>query len=150
MPECSPPDRRTRAAVHIDEITAGAEAIKKASVKMSDKLMDDIIKNFQKRVGATTLVQLTIFGLGRSRRLAKIQEFRPGTSPGRRGDSRTELGRKCGQSGRGYQGKRSIPLPGDEPEGFPGVCHQSHSQHLEYPGGPGIPEMKDTLESVRI
>lgn len=51
------------AAVHIDEVTAGAEAIKKASVKMSDKLMDDIIKNFQKRVGATTLVQLTIFGL---------------------------------------------------------------------------------------
>jgi hypothetical protein len=61
------------AAVHIDEITAGAEAIKKASVKMSDKLMDDIIKNFQKRVGATTLVQLTIFGLAGAEELRKFK-----------------------------------------------------------------------------
>ena len=51
------------AAVHIDEVTGGAEAIKKASVKMSDKMMDDILKNFQKRVGATTMVQLVVFGL---------------------------------------------------------------------------------------
>jgi hypothetical protein len=51
------------AAVHIDEVTGGAEAIKKASIKMSDKMMEDILKNFQKRVGATTLVQLTVFGL---------------------------------------------------------------------------------------
>jgi hypothetical protein len=51
------------AAVHIDEVTGGSEAIKKASVKMSDKMMDDILKNFQKRVAATTLVQLTVFGL---------------------------------------------------------------------------------------
>jgi len=51
------------AAVHIDEVTGGSEAIKKASVKMADKMMDDILKNFQKRVGATTLVQLTVFGL---------------------------------------------------------------------------------------
>jgi hypothetical protein len=47
------------AAVHIDEVTGGTEAIKKASAKMSDKMMDDILKNFQKRVGATTTVQLT-------------------------------------------------------------------------------------------
>ncbi len=51
------------AAVHIDEVTGGADAIKKASVKMSDKMMDDILKNFQKRVGATTMVQLVVFGL---------------------------------------------------------------------------------------
>jgi len=51
------------AAVHIDEVTGGVEAIKKASVKMSDKVMDDILKNFQKRVGATTMVQLVVFGL---------------------------------------------------------------------------------------
>jgi hypothetical protein len=51
------------AAVHIDEVTGGSEAIKKASIKMSEKMMDDILKNFQKRVGATTLVQLTIIGL---------------------------------------------------------------------------------------
>ena len=51
------------AAVHIDEVTAGAEALRKASVKISDKMIDDIIKNFQKRVAATTLVQLTVTGL---------------------------------------------------------------------------------------
>ncbi len=51
------------ASVHIDEVTGGSDAIKKASLKISDKLMDDIIKNFQKRVGATTLVQLTVNGL---------------------------------------------------------------------------------------
>jgi hypothetical protein len=51
------------AAVHIDEVTGGAEAIKKASIKMSDKMMEDILKNFQKRVGATTMVQLIVFGL---------------------------------------------------------------------------------------
>jgi len=51
------------AAIHIDEVTAGSEAIKKASVKMSDKMMDDILKNFQKRVGASTTVQLTVTGL---------------------------------------------------------------------------------------
>jgi hypothetical protein len=51
------------AAVHIDEVTGGVEAIKKASIKMADKMIDDIIKSFQKRVGATTLVQLTVNGL---------------------------------------------------------------------------------------
>jgi hypothetical protein len=51
------------AAVHIDEVTGGAEAIKKASVKISDKMMDDILKNFQNRVGATTTVSLVVFGL---------------------------------------------------------------------------------------
>jgi hypothetical protein len=61
------------AAVHLDEITAGTEAIKKASVKMSDKLMDDIIKNFQKRVGATTTVQLTLFGLAGVEDLRKFK-----------------------------------------------------------------------------
>ncbi len=51
------------AAVHINEVTAGVEALKKASAKVSDKMMDDILKNFQKRVGSTTTVQLTLFGL---------------------------------------------------------------------------------------
>ena len=37
------------AAVHIDEVTAGAEALKKASAKISQEMIDDIIKNFQKR-----------------------------------------------------------------------------------------------------
>jgi hypothetical protein len=51
------------AAVHIDEVTAGSEALKKASAKISAKMMDDIIRNFQKRVGSSTLVQLTVSGL---------------------------------------------------------------------------------------
>lgn len=37
------------AAIHIDEMTAGAVALKKASAKISEKMIDDIIKNFQKR-----------------------------------------------------------------------------------------------------
>ncbi|HYB20583.1 MAG TPA: flagellar assembly protein T N-terminal domain-containing protein, partial [Thermodesulfobacteriota bacterium] len=61
------------AAVHIDEVTAGTEAIKKASAKMSDKLMDDIIKNFQKRIASTTRVQLTIFGLAGAEELRKFK-----------------------------------------------------------------------------
>jgi hypothetical protein len=51
------------AAVHIDEITAGGEALKKAAVRISDKLIDDILKNFQARVGGMTTVQLTLVGL---------------------------------------------------------------------------------------
>jgi hypothetical protein len=61
------------ASVHIDEVTAGTEALKRASAKMSDKLMDDIIKNFQRRVGATTTVQLTIFGLSGIEDLRKFK-----------------------------------------------------------------------------
>lgn len=63
------------AAVHIDEVTAGVEALKKASVKISEKMMDDIIKNFQKRVGATTLVQLTVNGLGSHGDLGKFKRM---------------------------------------------------------------------------
>jgi hypothetical protein len=37
------------AAVHVDEVTAGAEALKKAGAKISEKMIGDIIKNFQKR-----------------------------------------------------------------------------------------------------
>ena len=63
------------AAVHIDEVTAGAEALKKASVKISDKMIDDIIKNFQKRVGATTLVQLIVTGLSGHEDLLKFKDI---------------------------------------------------------------------------
>jgi len=63
------------AAVHIDEITAGAEALRKASVKISDKMIDDIIKNFQKRVAATTLVQLTVTGLSGHPDLLKFKNM---------------------------------------------------------------------------
>jgi len=63
------------AAVHIDEVTAGAEALKKASAKISDKMMDDVIKNFQKRVGGTTLVQLTVTGLSGYEDLRKFKNI---------------------------------------------------------------------------
>ena len=63
------------AAVHIDEITAGTEALRKASVKISDKMIDDIIKNFQKRVAATTLVQLTVTGLSGHPDLLKLKNM---------------------------------------------------------------------------
>jgi hypothetical protein len=63
------------AAVHIDEITAGAEALRKASVKISDKMIDDIIKNFQTRVAATTLVQLTVTGLSGHPDLLKFKNM---------------------------------------------------------------------------
>jgi len=63
------------AAVHIDEVTGGAEALRKASVKLSDKMIDDIIKNFQKRVGATTLVQLTVTGLSGHPDLLKFKNM---------------------------------------------------------------------------
>ncbi len=36
-------------AVHVDEVTAGAEALKKASAKISEKMIDDIIMKFPKR-----------------------------------------------------------------------------------------------------
>lgn len=63
------------AAVHIDEVTGGAEALRKASVKLSDKMIDDIIKNFQKRVAATTLVQLTVTGLSGHPDLLKFKNM---------------------------------------------------------------------------
>jgi len=63
------------AAVHIDDVTAGAEALKRVSAKISEKMMDDIIKNFQKRVGATTLVQLTVSGLGSHADVGKFKRM---------------------------------------------------------------------------
>ena len=66
------------AAVHIDDVTAGAEALKKASAKISEKMMDDIIKNFRKRVGATTLVQLTVNGLSGYEDLGKFKSMLQG------------------------------------------------------------------------
>lgn len=63
------------AAVHIDEVTGGTEAIKKASLKLADRMADEILKNFQKRVGATTLVQLTVNGLTNHEDLRKFKNL---------------------------------------------------------------------------
>ena len=66
------------AAVHIDEVTGGVGALKRASAKMAEKMMDDIIKNFQKRVGATTLVQIIISGLSGQEDLRKFKDMLKG------------------------------------------------------------------------
>jgi len=66
------------AAVHIDEVTGGVEALKKASAKISEKMMDDIVKNFQKRVGATTLVQVIVNGLSGPEELRKFKNMLQG------------------------------------------------------------------------
>jgi len=51
------------AAVHIDEVTGGSEALKKASSDLASKLMDQIINTWGKEVGGTTMVQMTINGI---------------------------------------------------------------------------------------
>lgn len=51
------------AAVHIDEVTGGSEALKKASSDLASKLMDQIINTWGKEVSGTTMVQLTINGI---------------------------------------------------------------------------------------
>ncbi len=66
------------AAVHIDEVTSGVEALKKASAKISEKMMDDIIKNFQKRVTATTLVQVIVNGLSGPDDLRRLKNMLQG------------------------------------------------------------------------
>jgi len=61
------------AAVHIDEMTAGAEALKKAAEKLAPLLIDQITQQWTKETGGTSLVQLVISGLS-FRDLAKFKE----------------------------------------------------------------------------
>ncbi len=63
------------AAVHIDEVTSGVEALKKASAKISEKMMDDVIKNFQKRVASTSLVQVVVNGIAGPEDLRKFKNM---------------------------------------------------------------------------
>jgi len=62
------------AAVHIDEMTAGNEALKKAGEKLAPLLIDQITQHWGKEVGGTTLVQLLISGLT-FRELTKFKEI---------------------------------------------------------------------------
>lgn len=48
------------AAVHIDDITGGSEAIKKATEKLADSLKTQIIAKWQSEVSSTGLVSLTV------------------------------------------------------------------------------------------
>ncbi len=51
------------AAVHIDEITAGTEALKKSTSDLASKLMDQILGTHRDEIGGTTLVQMTVNGI---------------------------------------------------------------------------------------
>lgn len=48
------------AAVHIDDITGGSEAIRKASEKLADKLKSQIVAKWQAEVSSTALIALTV------------------------------------------------------------------------------------------
>ena len=62
------------AAVYIDELTAGNEALKKAGEKVASLLIEQITQQWGKEVGGTTLVQLVISGLS-FRELAKFKQI---------------------------------------------------------------------------
>ncbi|HEX9920857.1 MAG TPA: hypothetical protein VGB21_05105, partial [Candidatus Methylomirabilis sp.] len=62
------------AAVHIDELTAGSEALKRAGEKVASLLIKQITQQWGKEVGGTTLVQLVISGLS-FRELAKFKQI---------------------------------------------------------------------------
>ncbi|MEW6616484.1 MAG: flagellar assembly protein T N-terminal domain-containing protein [Thermodesulfobacteriota bacterium] len=51
------------AAVHIDEVTGGSNALKKAASDLASKLIDQIITTWGKEISGTTMVQLTINGI---------------------------------------------------------------------------------------
>jgi len=51
------------AAVHIDEITAGTEALKKSASDLASKLIDQILNTHRDEIGGTTLVQMTVNGV---------------------------------------------------------------------------------------
>jgi hypothetical protein len=65
------------AAVHIDEMTAGNEALKKVGEKVAPLLIDQIIQHWGKEVGGTALIQLLISGLT-FRELTKFKEILKG------------------------------------------------------------------------
>jgi len=62
------------AAVYIDELTAGNEALKKAGEKVASLLIEQITQQWGKEVGGTTLVQLVVSGLS-FRELAKFKQI---------------------------------------------------------------------------
>jgi len=54
------------AAVHISEITAGNDALKKAATDAADQLMGKILAQYAKEVGGTRSVNITISGLNKT------------------------------------------------------------------------------------
>ncbi|MFH2013272.1 MAG: flagellar assembly protein T N-terminal domain-containing protein [Pseudomonadota bacterium] len=63
------------AAVHIDEVTGGTEALKKASYDLASQLIDQIISTWGQEVSGTTMVQLTINGVSRYKDFTKLKNI---------------------------------------------------------------------------
>jgi hypothetical protein len=62
------------AAVHLDEMVAGSEALKKAGEKLSSLLIEQITERWSKETGGTAVVQLVISGIS-FRDLPKFKEI---------------------------------------------------------------------------
>lgn len=61
------------AAVHIDDVTGGTEALKKAASDLASKIMYQIIDTWGKEVGGTTLVEMRIKGISSYRDFVKLK-----------------------------------------------------------------------------
>jgi hypothetical protein len=59
-------------APHVDTVTGGSEAMKKASLEISDKLMSQILAKWEKRVSGIYMIKLTVSGL----KFDRVKEFR--------------------------------------------------------------------------
>lgn len=73
------------AAVHIDEITGGSEALKKAASDLASKLMSQIIITWSKEIGGTTLVQMTVNGISSYQDFLRLENVLKGQVRGVKG-----------------------------------------------------------------
>ncbi len=62
------------AAVHISEITAGNDALKKASTDAADQLMGKILAQYARETGGTRSVNITITGLASKTQFVKFKD----------------------------------------------------------------------------
>lgn len=58
-------------APHVDPVTGGSEALKKASLEISDKLMSQILAKWKKRVSGIYMIKLMVSGL----KFDRVKEF---------------------------------------------------------------------------
>jgi hypothetical protein len=62
------------AAVHISEITAGNDALRKAASDAADQLMGKILAQYQKETGGTRSVNITVSGLSSKTQFVKFKD----------------------------------------------------------------------------
>lgn len=62
------------AAVHITEITAGNEALKKASTEAGNQLMEKILAQYSREAGGTRSVNITVTGLTTKTQFVKFKD----------------------------------------------------------------------------